>query len=156
MRHTTAIIALAFCAALLHRASGAEPFYVGNWQFASAVLAPWADSVLRQPDTAERDALLGRTVAIKPQEIAGPGDVTCQQPKYKLVAYPAEELFEGAFAEMRERDPSIDPRRRAGALGFTGSAFPTLETGCAFDWHFVDPATVEIGLNDWIYTLKKQ
>ena len=156
MRHLTAVIAVALSAALFHRASGAEPFYVGNWQFASAVLAPWADSALRQPDTAERDSFLGKTVAIRPREIAGPSDFLCKEPAYKLVAYPAEELFEGAFAEMHERDPSIDPGKLADALGFTGSAFTTLETGCEFDWHFVDQGTVEIGLNDWIYTLKKQ
>jgi hypothetical protein len=32
----------------------------------------------------------------------------------------------------------------------------TLETGCEIDFHFVDAATVEIGLNDYVYTLKKQ
>lgn len=156
MYRFAAIVALALSIASFPHASSAEPFYVGNWTFASAVLAPWAGSVLRQPDIAERDSFLGKTVAIEPEAIAGPGDLVCARPRYKLVAFPAEDLFEGAFAEMRERDPSLDPGKLAGALGFKGSAFTTLETGCAFDWHFVDQRTVEIGLNDWIYTLRKQ
>jgi len=31
-----------------------------------------------------------------------------------------------------------------------------LETGCEIEFHFVDAATAEIGLNDYVYTLKKQ
>ncbi len=29
-----------------------------------------------------------------------------------------------------------------------------LETGCELDFHFVDDATAEIGINDYVYTLK--
>lgn len=32
----------------------------------------------------------------------------------------------------------------------------TLETGCGIDVHFVDDATAEIGLNDYVHTLKKR
>lgn len=32
----------------------------------------------------------------------------------------------------------------------------TLETGCGIDVHFVHDATAEIGLNDYVYTLKKR
>lgn len=32
----------------------------------------------------------------------------------------------------------------------------TLETGCGIDVPFVDDATAEIGLNDYVYTLKRQ
>ena len=31
-----------------------------------------------------------------------------------------------------------------------------LETGCEIDFHFVDATTAEIGLNNFVYTLKKQ
>jgi hypothetical protein len=37
-----------------------------------------------------------------------------------------------------------------------GRGIRTLETGCEIDFHFVDAATAEIGLNDRVYTLKKQ
>lgn len=31
----------------------------------------------------------------------------------------------------------------------------TLETGCGIDVYFVDDATAEIGLNDYVWTLKR-
>jgi len=31
-----------------------------------------------------------------------------------------------------------------------------LQTGCESDWHFVDQTTLEVGLDDYICTLKKQ
>jgi hypothetical protein len=41
-------------------------------------------------------------------------------------------------------------------LCFSGTRIKTLETGCEVDFHFVDAITAEIGLNDYVYTLKKQ
>lgn len=32
----------------------------------------------------------------------------------------------------------------------------TPKTGCEIDFHFIDDSTAEIGLNDRVYTLKKQ
>ena len=67
-------------------------------------------------------------------------------------------LFQGAFDEMHRRDPSVDPAKLAARLGFHGSKWKTLETGCGneLDFHFPDPNTAEFGLNDYVYTLKKQ
>ena len=42
------------------------------------------------------------------------------------------------------------------ASGFSGGGIKTLETGCEIDFHFVDATTAKIGLNDAVYTLKKQ
>ncbi len=52
--------------------------------------------------------------------------------------------------------PWADPHKLAASLGFAGSSFKTLETGCESDWHFIDPSTAETGLDDYVYTLKKQ
>ena len=156
MRFRTMFIAVMFIAAALSPASAADPFYIGSWKFSSAVVAPWAAPAARKPNRAERDALLGKTVSIRPKEIAGPRVFACQRPNYRLKEYPATDLFEGAFGEMRERDPALDPNRLASGLGFKGKSFTTLETGCEFDWHFVDQTTVKIGYDDWVYTLKKQ
>jgi len=65
-------------------------------------------------------------------------------------------LFQGAFEEMQSRNKSVDPDKLAASLGFTGKKIRTLETGCEIDFHFVDAATAEVGLNDYVYTLKKQ
>jgi hypothetical protein len=156
MRIFRLLLALGCIAAMPGPAHAADPFYLGTWKFASAVVAPWAAPAARKPNRTERDALLGKTVSLKPKEIAGPRVFTCQRPKYRLKEYPAADLFEGAFGEMRERDPAIDPDKLAARLGFRSKAIRTLETGCEFDWHFVDQTTVKVGFNDWVYTLKKQ
>jgi len=156
MRTRTAFIVFVLFAVLLSPASAADPFYLGNWKFTSAVVAPWASPAARKPNRAERDSFLGKLVSIKPTEITGPRAFGCQRPRYQLKEYPAADLFEGAFGEMREREPALDPGKLAARLGFKGSAFTTLETGCEFDWHFVDQTTVKVRLNDWVYTLKKQ
>jgi hypothetical protein len=57
---------------------------------------------------------------------------------------------------MQSSNKTVDPGKIAASLGFSGSHIKTLETGCEIDFHFVDATTVEIGLNDYIYTSKKQ
>jgi hypothetical protein len=138
-------------------AFAADNFYIGTWKIASAVIAPWADP-LHKNDAAEMNGLVGKTVIFKPNEIVGPRQVTCKDPKYPVKDYPADMLFQGAFDEMRRRDKSVDPAKLAAKLGFKGSAWKTLETGCAteLDFHFIDPATTTFGLNNYVYTLKKQ
>ena len=42
------------------------------------------------------------------------------------------------------------------SLGFAGTCIRTLETGCEIEVHFVNDATAEIGLNNYVYTLKKR
>ena len=135
----------------------AEAFYLGTWKITSAVEAPWREPNYR-PDPAEMKSLAGRTVVFKPGEIAGPGILACKGPRYKVVDVPAEGLFQGAFDEMHRRDSSADPRKLAQKAGFRGTHWKSLQTGCSneLDFHFVDPATAEFGLNDWIYTIQKQ
>jgi hypothetical protein len=67
-------------------------------------------------------------------------------------------LFQGAFEEMQSKDKSADPVKIAAGLGFKGTSWKTLETGCGneLDYHFLDPATAALGLNNYVYTLKKQ
>ena len=139
-------------------APAADPFYFGTWKVESAVVAPWADAAVRNPDSAEMKSLVGKIVAIRANEITGPHAVACKGPRYKVVEYPADMLFQGAFDEMRRRDKSVDPAALAAKLGFHGSKWKTLETGCGneMDYHFADPNTAEFGLNDFVYTLKRQ
>ena len=136
-------------------ALAADPFFVGNWTFTAAVVAPWADPH-RKPDDAERARLLGQTVAFKTGEISGPRPFACAKPHYKMTDFGPDMLFQGAFDEMRSADKKVDPKALAASLGFAGSRIRTLETGCEIDVHFVDDTTAEIGLNDYVYTLKKR
>jgi len=135
----------------------ADAFYLGTWKIDSAVEAPWANPKWK-PDQAEMKALVGKTVVFKTNEITGPRIMVCKGPNYRVVEIPAEGLFQGAFDEMHTRDKSVDPLKLAQKVGFKGTSWKSLQTGCAneLDFHFVDPATAEFGLNDWVYTIKKQ
>jgi hypothetical protein len=143
--------------ALASAALAGDTFYLGTWKVASAAVAPWADAD-RKADTAEMKSLVGKIIVIKPHEILGPHQAACKGPKYEVRDYPADMLFQGAFGEMHGRDHSSDPAKIAAKLGFQGSSWKTLETGCGneLDFHFVDPNTAEFGLNNYVYTLKKQ
>ncbi len=150
-------LAAAFAGVFACATLAADPFYLGTWKIASAVAAPWADSD-RKPDQTEMRSLAGKTVIVKTNEMVGPRALACKGPKYEVKDYPADMLFQGAFGEMHLRNKSADPAKIAEKLGFRGSSWKTLETGCAneLDLHFLDPATAAFGLNNYIYTLKKQ
>jgi hypothetical protein len=141
--------------AILAHAHADDAFYLGAWRFDSAVVAPWADPG-RKPDPSEKNALMGKSVIIAPTSISGPKVFACRGPHFKLSDVTADMLFQGAFGGMHDKDNSADPQKIATSLGFAGTSFKTLATGCEIDWHFVNPTTAEIGLNDYVYTLKRQ
>ncbi|WP_027551048.1 hypothetical protein [Bradyrhizobium sp. Cp5.3] len=136
-------------------AMAADPFYLGNWTVTTAVVAPWADPH-RKPDGSEQARLMGKALAIKVKEISGPRPLACAKPQYKVTDYGPDMIFQGAFDEMQRANKKADPKALAASLGFVGGKIKTLETGCEIEFHFVDDATAEIGLNDYVYTLKKQ
>ena len=135
----------------------ADPFYLGAWKIVAASKAPWFDAQ-QDSDLAEVRALTGKTILITPKAITGPRQVACFRPHYQIKDYPAGMLFQGAFEEMHARDKSVDPVKVAAGLGFKGSTWKTLETGCAneLDFHFLDASTAAFGLNNHVYILKKQ
>ncbi|HLH17409.1 MAG TPA: polysaccharide deacetylase family protein [Bryobacteraceae bacterium] len=139
-------------------APAAGEFYLGKWKIVSATVAPWADAKVRKPDANEMRLLFGQTVAIEAAAIRGPRALACSNPRYAVKEYPADMLFQGAFGEMHARDHRVDPANLAAQVGFRGSRWKTLETGCEveIDYHFIGPATAAFGLNDYVYTLKKQ
>ena len=100
--------------------------------------------------------MLFRSVVLKAREITGPPPFACKTPHYKQSEYAPDMIFQGAFEEMQSKNKSVDPAKLAASLGFAAGNIKTLETGCEIDFHFVDAATAEIGLNDNVYTLKKQ
>jgi hypothetical protein len=136
----------------------AEPFYLGTWKIESAVVAPWVKGKAHDVDTAEMKSLIAKIIAIKPGEITGPRIFVCKGPNYKVVDFPANMLFQGAFEEMQRNDKSVDPGKLAAKLGFRGTKWKTLETGCAneLDYHFVDETAAVFALNNYIYTINKQ
>jgi hypothetical protein len=141
------------------RVSAADPFYLGTWKIVSATAAPWWDGPERKPVTIEMRSLVGKTITIEAKAIRGPRALACTGARYEVKDYPADMLFQGAFGEMQRRDKSLDPVKIAAKVGFRDApTWKTLETGCAveIDYHFIDPSTAAFGLNDYVYTLKKQ
>jgi len=137
-------------------ARAADQSYIGTWKISAAVVAPWADPK-RKPDSSEQSRLLGKTIDLSAKRINGPSPFACAGPHYKVSSFAADLIFQGAFGEMQSSNKSVDPNKIAASLGFSKpGSIKTLETGCEIDFHFVDDATAEIGLNDYVYTLKKQ
>lgn len=136
-------------------ADAADPPYLGTWKIAGATAAPWS-APQRKPDASERARLMGKSIVFSTEVITGPQPFACQGPHYKLADYTADLLFQGAFDELRRQDKSVDPDKIAAGLGFRGKVIRTLETGCEFDFHFVDASTAQVGLDNYVYTLKKQ
>ena len=142
-------------AAIAVVAIAADATYLGTWKVSGAAAAPWADPK-QKPDVGEQTRLIGKAVVFKTREIAGPAPLACKAAHYKEKNYTADMIFQGAFEEMKSKDKSVDPNKIAASLGFTGNGIKTVETGCEIDFHFVGATTAEIGLNNAIYTLKKQ
>src|SRR5258706_11777016 len=139
-------------------ASASDTFYIGTWKIVSAVTGPWWNDPAHKPDATEMRTLVGKTVTITAKAIQGPRQAACPRTRYEVKDYPADMLFEGAFGEMHTRDSSADPVKIAASVGFRGSSWKTLETGCGneINYHFIDPATAAFALNNYIYTLKKR
>lgn len=136
-------------------AKAADRFYIGTWKISGAAVAPWADPK-QKPDSGEPSRLLNKIIVFRLKEIAGPSPFACKAPHYKESNSTADMIFQGAFQEMQSTNKSIDPDKLASSLGFARTNIKTLETGCEIDFHFVDTATAEMGLHDYVYTLKKQ
>ncbi|WP_249151309.1 hypothetical protein [Bradyrhizobium liaoningense] len=73
-----------------------------------------------------------------------------------MTDYGPDMIFQGALDEMQRADKKAEPKALAASLGFASDKTKTLETGCEIDFHFVDRTTAEVGLNNTVYTLKKQ
>ena len=135
--------------------NAAEPAYLGKWTFTNAAVAPWA-TLSRAPNEAERTRLMGKSITIGAKGISGPDPFLCKGARYAMRDYTPDLLFQGAFDEMRRKDKSVEPDKIAASLGFKAKTVRTLETGCEFDFHFVDDRTAQVGLNDYVYTLTKK
>lgn len=152
------LIMAVLAGAIASPASAADQFYLGTWKITSAAVAPWQVKRPYESDVAEMKSLVNKTVVIQAKAILGPRAFACKAPNYQVKDYPADWLFQGAFGEMHARDKSADPVKIADKLGFHGNSWKTLETGCGneIDYHFLDPTTAAVGLNNYVYTLKKQ
>jgi hypothetical protein len=131
--------------------SAADPFYFGTWKVASAAVAPWWQEK-GPPDAKESKTLVGKTFQIGSKAITGPRQVACKNPQFEVKLTPADFLFEGMLENIRDQPKAL------ASMGFTGKQWRTVITGCAneLEFHFMNDVTAAIGLNNYIYTLRKQ
>ncbi|WGD54823.1 hypothetical protein QA641_13430 [Bradyrhizobium sp. CB1650] len=78
------------------------------------------------------------------------------RPQYKVTDYGPDMILHGAFDEPQRADKNADPKALAASLGFARAISRRWEAGCEIDFHFIDDATAEIGLNNYVYMLNKQ
>lgn len=144
VRRAASFLALAVAAP----AQAAQPEILGAWRITDAQVAPWAT-----PDSGfsaqEQHRLIGSTMTFAKTRITALRPLGCQKPHYRFLDVPPDYLFQGGLT---------DPAAQAMALGFHLPKITTLETGCAgwIDFHFVDARTAMFGLNNMIYTVRKQ
>jgi hypothetical protein len=141
-------VALATVLAAIVPAQAAEPDFYGPWLITEARTAPWAKSDSGF-SAEEQHRLIGSKVVYGKTRITGPSPLGCDKPHYRFLEATPDYLFQGGLTE---------PAAQAVALGFRLQTITTLETGCEgwIDFHFVDARTALFGLNNMIYTLRKQ
>jgi hypothetical protein len=62
----------------------AEPFYIGTWKIAAAIVAPWWTGTKEKPDAAESRTLVGQSIVIMAKTINGPRQIACKDPSYRV------------------------------------------------------------------------
>jgi hypothetical protein len=151
-------LAAILCAATFSGATADEAFYLGQWRVTAVAKAPWTKSDA-ELDQSEMQALLGKTIALKPDRVEGPGGFPCKGPQYEVIEGGPDMLFQGMFGEMHEANASNDPQQLAEQVGFAGAHYRTVITGCEYEVDFsfgADSDTAMFALNNAVYTLKRQ
>jgi hypothetical protein len=145
-------------AAGIPAARAEDSFFYGKWKITGAVAAPWATPGTT-PDSSEAKTLVGQTIELSADAVQGPGSFPCSNPHYEVLEGGPDMLFQGSFGEMHDKDKSVDPQKLAEQVGFSGTKFRTVVTGCEYEVDFsfgADNDAAAFGLNDHVYTLKRE
>lgn len=134
--------------------ASAQDRFAGAWKIERSAPAPWAPTP-EMTEAKEIKRLVGASVEFKGDRIVGPDPLACKGPHYQVRQYQADELFQGALAEMG--DPSNSPDKLAERIGFGKRPVPSLETGCAseIDFHMIDSDHLIFALNNSLYRMTR-
>ena len=146
------------CAASLSSASAGDAFYLCQWKITEAAKAPWTKSDA-ELDQNEMKTLVGKTITLKTDAVDGPGSFPCKGPQYEVMTGGPDMLFQGMFGQMHDESPSNDPQKLAEQVGFAGTQYRSVITGCEYEVDFsfgADNDTAKFALNNAVYTLKRQ
>jgi len=158
IRHLAALALFLAPAALAH----ADDFpFAGTWKITGAVHAPWEDPA--HPMITDDEQRYDNTlVTISKDSMKGPDLLGCGKTEITVETLPFAGLFEGGLA-ADPKDPSggdydeVKAKKLALELGFTAEPVPTLYQGCSeISLHLRDASTLLFGLNNRIFTMKKQ
>jgi hypothetical protein len=139
---------------LLPECASAQDRFAGAWKIEKAEPAPWVQTP-DVTDAAEIKRMAGATITFKADRIGGPDPIACGKPHYAIRQFQANELFQGALAEMS--DPASSPDKLADKLGFGKRPIPSLDTGCAsgIDFHLLDGDHAMFALNNTLYRMTR-
>lgn len=128
-----------------------NPFF-GTWKTATAQVAPWWSEPGPAPEM--NSEFQNTPIVFAIGKSTGPAIVTCKAPVYAIDIVRPRALFEGHL-----RDPATE----AAALGFSGQEITRMNLSCtddardvSLDFPMVDGNTILLGLDNMIYTLKRQ
>jgi hypothetical protein len=124
----------------------------GSWKVAKSEVAPWWDGKGEKPKA--EPGLDTQPIVLGDPASTGPGIFHCEKSLYTIRTTEPAGLFEGNLPE---------PDKQAAALGFKPGPITTMNQGCEsstgdleLDFPMVDDDTILLGLNNMIYTLKRQ
>jgi hypothetical protein len=128
-----------------------NPFF-GTWKTATAQVAPWWTDPGPPPQM--NPEFQNTPIVFAAGKSSGPSIVTCRAPIYTIDFMRPRALFEGHLQ---------DPAKEAAALGFTSDDIIKMNLSCtddnkdvSLDFPMADEDTILLGLDNMIYTLKRQ
>lgn len=141
-------------------ALAAEADFYGSWKITESVKAPWEDPA--NPMTTDDSArYTGKVVEIAKGSMKGPDLMGCGATELAVQSFPYAGLFEGGLG-VKPGDAAAPfdeakAKRLAEGLGFTAEPVESLMHGCSeLILHRLDATTLVFGLNNRIFTMKKQ
>jgi hypothetical protein len=134
--------------------AAAQGVFAGSWKVVDAQIAPWA-----KPDASYKPAVdpkFAHAIFVFTKDrLSAPSPFNCEA-HYEIKTVEPGYLFQGAF----DQD---NPEQHAKALGFKSEKIVNLDFACMrgdadieMDFHMADNDTIIFGLNDVIYTMKRQ
>ena len=126
---------------------------LGKWEVVEAAPAPWAAEKERPALAAEASRLLKMQITFAPKEvIANHKAMACKSAEYEQTEYSPDALFRGSLPEPNQDSVAV-------SLGFPRGDVKGVDVMCAddaFSYHFRDPNTALVALDNVIYTLKRR
>lgn len=137
-----------------------EAAFYGKWKISGAVTAPWEDPD-RPMVTDDEQRYGGLIVDIEKGKLTGPDLLGCGKTELSVETLPYAGLFEGGLgADPKDPGGKYDEakaKKLAEGLGYTKEPVETLFQGCSeISLHMMNAKTLQLGLNNRIFTLEKQ